>query len=141
MASSAASSTARDDLGRLVLRLTIGLLILLHGIAKLGGNLDWISAMLGKAGLPAALAYGVYLGELVAPLLLVAGVYTRVAALVIVVNMLFAIGLVHMGHIGTLTEVGAWGIETQALFLFGALAIVLLGAGRYSLGGARGRCN
>jgi putative oxidoreductase len=135
------SPSARDDQGRLVLRLAIGLLILMHGIAKLGGNVDWIAGMLGKAGLPGVLAYGVYVGEVLAPLLLIAGVFTRAAALVIVVNMLFAVGLVHMGDIGRITEVGAWALETQALFLFGALAIALLGAGRLSAGGVDGRWN
>ncbi|HWS75755.1 MAG TPA: DoxX family protein [Quisquiliibacterium sp.] len=141
MAENALSTNPRDDQGKLVLRLAIGALILMHGIAKLGGNVDWIAGMLGKAGLPSVLAYGVYLGEVIAPLLLIAGVWTRAAALVIAVNMLFAIGLVHTGDIGRITEVGAWGIETQALFLFGALAIALLGAGRLSFGGAGGRWN
>lgn len=141
MTTDTVSTSARDDQGKLVLRLTIGLLILMHGIAKLGGNVDWIAGMLGKAGLPAVLAYGVYVGEVIAPLLLVAGLYTRAAALVIVVNMLFAIGLVHMGEIGKITEVGAWALETQALFLFGGVAIALLGAGRLSVGGIGGRWN
>lgn len=142
MANDTITTNSRDDQGKLVLRLTIGLLILMHGIAKLGGNVDWIAGMLGKAGLPAVLAYGVYIGEVLAPALLVAGLYTRAAALVVVVNMLFAIGLVHMGDLGKIIpETGAWALETQALFMFGALAIALLGAGRLSVGGINGRWN
>lgn len=135
------SAGSSADLGRLVLRLSIGVLIAMHGIAKLGGDLGWIEGMLGKAGLPAELAYGVYVGELLAPALLVVGLWTRAAALVVVVNMLFAVGLVHMHELGAITKTGAWALETQALFLFGALAIALLGAGRHSLGGASGRWN
>ena len=120
MANGKGSAGASADLGKLVLRLSIGVLIAMHGIAKLGGDLGWIEGMLGKAGLPAELAYGVYVGELLAPALLVVGLWTRAAALVVVVNMLFAVGLVHM---------------------HGALAIALLGAGRHSLGGANGRWN
>lgn len=141
MTTATVSHSARDDQGKLILRLTIGVLMLMHGVAKLGGNVDWIAGMLGKAGLPGVLAYGVYVGEVVAPLLLIAGLFTRAAGLVIVVNMLFAIGLVHMGDIGKITEVGAWALETQALFLFGGLAIALLGAGRLSVGGVGGRWN
>lgn len=141
MAGNTLSTSPRDDQGKLLLRLAIGALMLMHGIAKLGGNVDWIAGMLGKAGLPPVLAYGVYVGEVIAPLLLIAGVWTRAAALVIAINMLFAIGLVHSGDLGRITEVGAWGIETQALFLFGALAIALLGAGRLSFGGVGGRWN
>ena len=141
MADTSVSGAGSTDLGKLVLRLTIGGLILMHGIAQLGGGTGWISGMLEKNGLPAVLAYGVYLGELVAPVLLIIGLWTRPAALIVVINMLFAIGLVHMHEIGSITKVGAWAIETQALFLFGALAVALLGAGRLSVGGANGRWN
>lgn len=141
MANGKGAAGASGDLGKLVLRLSIGVLIAMHGIAKLGGDLGWIEGMLGKAGLPPVLAYGVYVGELLAPALLVVGLWTRAAALIVVVNMLFAVGLVHMHELGAITKTGAWALETQALFLFGALAIALLGAGRHSLGGAGGRWN
>lgn len=129
----------RHDLGKLLLRVTLGGLLLVHGYTKLGAGVDWIGGMLQQAGLPAFLAYGVYVGELVAPLLLVAGVWTRAAATVIVVNMLFAVGLVHLGDFGKLTQVGAWALETQALYLFGAAAVALLGAGRLAVGGLHPR--
>ena len=121
------------DIGKLLLRLTVGTLILLHGIAKVTGGVGGISNMLVSAGLPAALAYGVYIGEVVAPLLLIIGLYSRIAALVIVVNMLFAIGLVHMDDIVRLTKTGGWALELQALFLLTSLAIALIGPGRYAV--------
>lgn len=121
------------DLGKLVLRVAIGALLLVHGLAKLGSGVDWIGGMLAQAGLPSVLAYGVYVGEIVAPLLLIAGIRTRAAAAVVVVNMLFAVGLVHLGDFGKLTAVGAWALETQALYLFGAVGIALLGGGRLAV--------
>ena len=130
-----------QDTGKLVLRLALGILILLHGIAKLKGGIGGIAGMLGNAGLPAFLAYGVYIGEVLAPLLLIVGLYTRLAAQVVVVNMLFAIGLVHMGQLAKLNQTGGWDLELQGMFLFSALAIMLLGAGRYSMGGAGGKLN
>ena len=51
-----------DDLGKLVLRVSVGVLILLHGIFKLQNGVDGIAGMLGNNGLPAFLAYGVYIG-------------------------------------------------------------------------------
>lgn len=135
------SSGGSTDLGKLVLRVTIGGLILMHGIAKLGGSIGWIADMLAKSGLPSVLSYGVYLGEVVAPVLLIIGLWTRPAALVVAINMLFAIGMVHMHELGSITKMGAWAIETQALFLFGAIAVALLGAGRFSVGGNGGRWN
>ena len=122
-----------DDVGKLLLRLTVGVLVLLHGLAKVTGGVGGIANMLGGVGLPAALAYGVYIGEVLAPLLVLIGFYSRIAALVIVVNMLFAIGLVHMDDIFRFTNTGGWALELQACFLLMALAIALIGPGRYAV--------
>lgn len=122
-----------EDTGKLVLRLTLGILILLHGIAKIAGGVSGISGMLQGVGLPAALAFGVYIGEVLAPLLVIFGFYARIGALVIVVNMLFAIGLVHMKDLVALNKTGGWGIELQAMFLFTALALAFVGPGRFSI--------
>lgn len=55
--------------------------------------------------------------------------------------MVVAIGLVHMGQLFTMTQQGGWALELQGMYLFGALAVMLLGAGRYGLGGVHGRFN
>jgi putative oxidoreductase len=136
-----ATPAARDDAGKLLLRLAIGVLVLLHGIFKISAGVGFVSAMLAKAGLPGGLAYLVYVGEILAPLLMIAGFWTRAAAGVVVINMLAAFGLVHMADLFALTKQGGWALELQGLYLFGALAVVLLGAGRFSLGGLRGRWN
>ena len=127
-----------SDVGRLVLRLTLGILVLLHGIAKLVGGPDYIVGLVTKSGLPGPLGYLVYVGEVLAPLLIIIGLWTRPAALVIVINMIVAVGLVHMGQ---LSSTGGWALELQACFLFMGLAIALLGAGRYSVAGRGGRFN
>jgi putative oxidoreductase len=122
-----------EDTGKLVLRLTLGILILLHGLAKLTNGVSGISGMLSGMGLPSTLAYGVYIGEVLAPLLVIIGFYARIGALVIVVNMLFAIALVHMKDLIVLTKTGGWGIELQAFFLFTAVAVALIGPGRFAV--------
>ena len=122
-----------DDLGKLVLRLTLGILILMHGLAKITSGVDRIGGMLESVGLPAALSFGVYIGEVLAPLLVILGLYARIGALLIVVNMLFAIVLVHMKDIFAITKTGGWALELQAFFLFTALAVALIGPGRYSV--------
>lgn len=132
---------AKDDLGKLILRLTLGILIILHGIAKISSGPGFVMGQLSNAGLPAQIGYLVYVGELIAPALLIAGVWTRLAALVIVGNMLFAVWLVHMGDLASLSKTGGWALELQGMFLFTALALVFLGAGRYSMGGSGGRFN
>jgi putative oxidoreductase len=129
------------DAGRLLLRVTLGVLILLHGLFKLAHGAGMIVGMVQKAGLPAAVGYGVYIGEVLAPLLLIAGLWTRAAAAVIAVNMVVAIALVHQAQVFTRNEQGGWAIELQGMYLFTALAVMLLGAGRYSAGGSNGRFN
>ena len=122
-----------NDSAKLILRLALGLLILLHGIAKLRGGIDPIAGMVTGAGLPAWLAYGVYVGEVLAPLMVIAGGYSRIAAAVIAVNMLFAIGLAHRGELFELGPAGGWALELQGLYLAVAMAVALLGPGRYGL--------
>jgi putative oxidoreductase len=123
----------REDTGKLILRLTVGVLMLLHGVAKVSGGVGGIGGMLQSAGLPAALAFGVYVGAVLAPLLVIIGFYARIGALIMVVNMLFAIGLAHTKDIFLLTKTGGWAIELQAFFLFTALAVALIGPGRYAI--------
>lgn len=130
-----------DDAGKLLLRVVVGLLMLLHGIDKLSTGPGFVVAMLTKAGLPGGIGYLVYVGEVIAPLLMIAGVWTRAAAAVVAFNMFMAFALVHMGSLFTLGKQGGWSLELQGLFLFGALTVVLLGAGRLSIGGKAGRFN
>lgn len=130
-----------DDVGKLVLRVLLAVLILFHGVSKLIGGVGFIAGMLAKLGLPAALGYLVYVGEVVAPLLILVGVYTRVAALVVAVNMIVALLLVHTSQFFTLNNTGGWALELQAMYLGAAIVVALLGAGRYSMGGAAGRFN
>jgi len=133
--------TNSEDTGKLILRVSLGVMILLHGIAKIMGGVDGIVGMVGKTGLPAAFGYLVYVGEVLAPLLLIVGLWTRLAALVAVINMVVAVVLAHMGELFTLNKQGGWALELQGMFLFTAIAVVLLGAGRFSVGGARARFN
>ncbi len=48
------------DLGKLIIRLTLGGLMLFHGIAKLLNGVGFIEGELASHGLPTFLAYGVY---------------------------------------------------------------------------------
>lgn len=124
-----------EAVGKLILRLTLGVLILFHGVGKLlhPDSLEFIGGRLAGLGLPEALAFGVYLGEVVAPLMIILGILTRVGGLLIVINMIFAIVLAHTGDLFTLSEHGGWRLELQGFFLFCALAIMFLGSGRFAV--------
>lgn len=111
--------------GITLLRWTLAILLLLHGIAKISGGVGFIEGMLGKAGLPGFIAYGAYIGEVVAPLLLLINRFVVPAALIIVVQMLFAIGLAHAGQVFQLTKNGGWALELQAFFLVSAVVVAM----------------
>ncbi|WP_018141016.1 DoxX family protein [Thioalkalivibrio sp. ALJ7] len=122
-----------DDSGKLVLRLALGIMILMHGIAKVTGGISGIEGMVVNAGLPAILAYGVYIGEILAPILVIIGLYSRIGAVIIAINMVFAIFLAHADEIVQVTAHGGWALELQGMFLFAAIALALTGPGRLAI--------
>ena len=124
-----------DAMGKLVLRLTVGIFMLFHGFAKIihPGSLEFIGSSLSGIGMSSAVAYGVYVGEVIAPLMVLVGFHSRLGGLLIVVNMVFAIMLAHPGDIFSLTKHGGWALELQGFYLFGGLAIALLGSGKYAI--------
>ena len=128
-------SSLNVDTGQLILRLSVGGLMLFHGIAKVmhPGSLDFIGGMLAGYGLPAILAYAVYIGEIVAPLMVIVGFKARLGALLMVINMLFAILLVHTGDFFSLSEHGGWAIELQVFYLLSAAAVMFIGSGRMAV--------
>lgn len=122
-----------ENAGKLILRVVLGLLILLHGIHKLTSGVDWLDGMLTNAGLPTFFKYGVYLGEVVGPLLLISGWYSRVGGWLVAVNMLFAFGLAHGAELFAISpDNGNLVLELQYMFFFTAIAVALIGPGRYA---------
>ena len=124
-------SSLSPDVGRLILRFCVGGLMLFHGLAKImhPGSLDFIGGMLSANGLPAMLAYGVYVGEVLAPLMVIVGYQARIGGLLLVINMMLALFLAHTGDFFSLSEHGGWAVELQMFYLLSALAVVFLGSG------------
>ncbi len=127
------NASTQQDIGKLVLRIALGLLILLHGIFKLRHGIGGIEGMVAAHGLPGFVAYGVLVGEVLAPVLLLLGWFSRVGAALVAVNMLFAFALAHMGQLARLNEQGGWALELQGMYLAAAVALALLGPGRYAI--------
>lgn len=122
-----------EDFGKLVLRLTLGILILLHGIAKLKGGVGFLAPMVQGLGLPPWFAYGVYIGEVLGPVMIIVGFYSRIGAFMIFVNMIFALTLVHRPELLTMGKQGGYALELQAMYLFTALALTCMTPGRYAI--------
>jgi putative oxidoreductase len=121
-----------DEIGKLVLRLAVGGLMLFHGVAKVlhPAALDGIGKQLAGLGLPAYVAYGAYIGEILAPLMILFGIFARVGGLLVAVNMGFAVMLAHRADLLSLAKHGGYALELQAFYLLCGIAIALLGSGR-----------
>ena len=122
-----------DSSGKLLLRLMLGVFMLFHGYAKITKGVSGIEASLTGIGLPAWVAYGVYIGEVLAPLLIIVGYYARVGGAIIAINMIFAIALSHSRQLLDLGRSGGWALELQGFFLLTGLVILLIGPGRFAI--------
>jgi uncharacterized membrane protein YphA (DoxX/SURF4 family) len=122
------------NLGKLLLRLTLGGLLLFHGVAKLQYGVDGIVERVAGTGLPASLGYLVYVGEVLAPVLLILGLWTRLAALMVAVNMVVAVLLAHTAQLGELGRSGGYALELQMFYFLTAVALMFLGGGRLGVG-------
>jgi len=113
----------------LLLRLTLGVLALVHGLLKVfvftpGGT----AAFFESLGLPGLLAYPTIAIEVVGGLALIAGVFTRYVALAMVPVLLGSIVFAHW-HAGWLfsNEGGGW--EFPALWAVALIVQAMLGDG------------
>ncbi|HTY00097.1 MAG TPA: DoxX family protein [Bacteroidota bacterium] len=128
--------TVSTDVAKLLLRLTVGGLMIFHGISKIAHGISWLGPAVTGAGLPEFIQYGVYLGEIVGPVLLILGYHTRVGALLVIADMVFALFIAHRHQIFSLNAGGGWAIELPAFFLLAGVVVLLLGGGRFSVGGS-----
>lgn len=118
----------KNDIGLLILRLGIGLLMLFHGVDKIS-DISFIKMVLSEKKIPEVFAYSVYIGEILIPIILIIGYQVKIAASVFIFNCLSAVFLVFPHEIFSLNETGGWGIELLGLYIFGALTLVFTGGG------------
>lgn len=121
------------NIGLFILRITTGGLMLFHGVSKITSGTSFIQNTLIEGGWPGWFAYGVYIGEIVAPILLILGWRTRIAAFLFAFNMIFATLLVHSEDIFKLGGHGEWAVELQAFYVFAAIALIFTGGGKFAI--------
>lgn len=113
------------DLGLLLVRIGIGLIFVMHGWSKfqdLSGLIGFFSGL----GLAPFFAYLVATVETLGGLLLILGLWTDVAALLLGTIMIFAIYLAKWGK-------PFFGYEFELLLLLCSIAIILMGPGAYTV--------
>jgi putative oxidoreductase len=121
------------DYGALLLRVTMGVLFLVHGGLKLfvftpAGTAQFFASL----GLPAPLAYLVIALELAGGAALILGVWTRVVALLLAADLVGAILLVHGAQGFSFTSQGG-GWEYPAFWAVALVVQALIGDGAYAL--------
>ena len=124
---------SHEDAGKLLLRLAVGGLMLFHGIGKLMTGASGIKALLASYGLPEFIAYGTFVGEVIAPICIILGILTRPAALFVAFTMVVAWLMIGMDKTFVLDKTGAWAIESLVYFFLSAIALAFMGAGKYSV--------
>ena len=131
----AVAAANREDIAKLALRVTVGVLILLHTWAVINGELA-IRDTLARWGMPTELAWTAIIFEGIAPIMVILGIYARIGAWMMVFWMVMAFLLAHIdtGHVFQLADSGVgWRVEGPFFFLSISFCVALLGAGRYGL--------
>ncbi|HEX6790336.1 MAG TPA: DoxX family protein [Candidatus Krumholzibacteria bacterium] len=137
-----ALTATRASLTPTVLRVALGLVMFPHGAQKLlgwfgGYGFDGTMGFLtGQAGLPTPIAFLVIMIEFFGSLALIAGAFSRVAALGVIAVMVGAVATVHLPNGFFMNWSGAQageGFEYHVLAIGIALAVVISGSGLFSI--------
>ena len=118
------------DIGKLILRICLGGLIFLHGWHKVLHGIEDQTNMLAGNGIPGFFMYFAYVSEVLAPVLIVLGIFTRLSAVSIVITLIVILFVIPAPLLG-LNEHGALALEVQYFYLLTPAALFFLGAGRY----------
>lgn len=121
------------DAALLVARLLLGVVLIAHGWQKVVTNgIGATAQAFTGMGVPAAPVSAAYAGvvELVGGALLLAGAGTVVVGVLVVLDMLGAALIVHIGN-GVMASDGGW--ELVGVIGAAALLLAAVGAGRYSV--------
>jgi len=122
-----------NDIAKLILRLTVSIMMLFHGLEKIINGIGGVKHLTTSAGFPEFFAYGVYVGEIIVPIFILLGAYARAASLVLALNMMFAIFLAYGNSLFSLGKHGAPIFELPFLYLIMSILIFMLGSGKYAL--------
>lgn len=119
-----------NDTGLLIMRLTLAILFLFHGWYKIRFGIDMPMARMESWGIPGFLMYFAYISEVVAPLLLIAGVFSRLSLLTIFGTMVFVLYIEFRTGL-SLDQFGAPNIEKQIFYFFTSVGLFFTGPGRH----------
>ncbi|MEH7331760.1 DoxX family protein [Neobacillus drentensis] len=117
----------KNEVGALILRVTLGAIFLIHGIVKFQGGIENIVGWFSSIGLPGFMAYAVALIEIIGGIALIIGLGTRIVSALFSLLMIGAILKVKLS-VGLLGNGQMAGYELDLGFLAMAVFLVISGS-------------
>lgn len=122
------------DLGLLILRLGLGICLFMHGFGKILHGVSGVKSILVGAGLPSFLSYFAYLGEILAPIMIAVGFYSRAgAALVFASSIIILYSFFGFSNLLELNSVNGFKAELIYLYIAMSICIIFSGSGKYAI--------
>ena len=122
------------DLGLLFLRLGLGICLFMHGFGKILYGVGGVKSILVDTGLPSFLAYFAYLSEVLAPIMIAVGFYSRLGALLVFGSSLVILySYFGLSNLLELTNVNGFKAELIYLYITISLCIISSGSGKYAI--------
>ncbi|WP_207789286.1 DoxX family protein [Neobacillus terrae] len=122
----------KQEIGALILRLTLGALFFIHGFAKFQGGIENIVGWFSSMGIPGFMAYVIAVIEILGGFALILGLGTRIISSVFVLLMIGAILKVKLA-VGLLGNGKMAGYELDLAFIAIALYLGINGSTFYSI--------
>lgn len=119
------------DLGLLFVRVVFGICVLMHGIPKIQKGIGGVENLLIKNGLPEFLAYGIFIGEIIAPILIILGIFTRLNSVIMIILCSFILYLVKSPF--GLNNFGGFNSEIVILYLGISVLLLFSGSGKVAI--------
>ena len=110
----------------LPLRIITGIAFIMHGLPKLSG-LDKTQGFFGHLGLPPELALPIALLEVIGGIVLLLGIFTRIASILFIIEMagVILVAKITKGFVG--------GYELELLLMVISMSLLISGPGRISI--------
>ena len=122
------------DLGLLFLRLGLGICLFVHGFGKILHGVGGVKSILVGAGLPGFLAYFAYFSEVLAPIMIAVGFYSRVGGVLVFGSSLVILySFYGLSNLLDITNVNGFKAELIYLYIAMSLCVISSGSGRYAI--------
>jgi len=122
----------KNEVGVIILRIVLGVIFFIHGLAKFQGGIENIAGWFDGIGIPGVMAYVVASIEVIGGIALILGLGTRIVSALFGLLMIGAIIKVKLA-VGFLGNGEMAGYELEIAYLAMALFLVINGSKKFSV--------